>query len=139
MSPQASDQAFRHARASAVIYAKNTASVSAFYAAVLGFEVSVSDEQYVVLESPPQQLVIVAIPKRIAESIEIASPPGRRENTPIKLAFFVASISVARAAAARFGGELNAPEREWQFQGFRVCDGHDPEGNVVELKGPRRA
>ena len=25
-------------------------------------------------------------------------------------------------------------EREWEFDGDRVCDGHDPEGNVLQLR-----
>ncbi len=32
------------------------------------------------------------------------------------------------------GGEVFPPEREWNFQGYRVCDGMDPEGNVVQFR-----
>jgi hypothetical protein len=80
------------------------------------------------------QLVIVAIPEHIAASIELADPPLRRTETPIKLVFTVASIHAARTAARPLGGELNPPEREWQFQEFRICDGHDPEGNIVQFR-----
>jgi predicted enzyme related to lactoylglutathione lyase len=120
--------------AGAVVYAKDLARVSAFYAGVLGFHVAHSEADHVVLESPAFQLVIVAIPEHIAESIDVAEPPVPRTDTPIKLVFPVASIEAARAAAASRGGQLNPPEREWQFQGFRVCDGHDPEGNVVQFR-----
>jgi predicted enzyme related to lactoylglutathione lyase len=120
--------------AGAVIYAKDLTRVSAFYADALGFPVTHSEPDYVVLGSPTFQLVIVAIPVHIAEAIDVTEPPARRSDTPIKLVFTVASIDAARASAAARGGELDPPEREWQFQGFQVCDGHDPEGNVVQFR-----
>jgi predicted enzyme related to lactoylglutathione lyase len=122
------------ARAAAVLYAKDHNRVCAFYAGVLGLTVDHADEEYAVLESPLFQLVILAVPTSIAASIEIADPPHRREDTPIKLVFFVPSISAARSAAAHLGGELNPAAREWDFQGQRVCDGHDPEGNVIQFR-----
>lgn len=121
-------------KAGAVLYAKSIARVSAFYAGIPGFEVIHSEADHVVLESPELQLVIVAIPTHIADSIELADPPIRRTETPIKLVFSVPSLRAARSAVQPLGGELNPPEREWQFQEFRVCDGHDPEGNVVQFR-----
>jgi len=121
-------------RAGAVVYAKDLARVSAFYASVPGFAVMHAEPDHVVLESPALQLVIVAIPEHIAATIEVADPPVRRTDTPIKLGFTVASIKDVRAAAAARGGHLDTPEHEWQYQGFRVCDGHDPEGNVVQFR-----
>ena len=93
-----------------------------------------AEADHFVLESRALQLVVVAIPERIAASIELAVPPIRRFDTPIKLVFTVADLGAARAAAKSLGGELNPPDNEWQFQGFRVCDGHDPEGNVVQFR-----
>jgi len=121
-------------RAGAVVYAKDIARVSAFYAGVAGLRIAHSEDDHIVLESNGLQLVVVAIPEPIASSIEIETPPVRREDTPIKLVFPVPSISAARVAAPKHGGELNAEEREWAFQGTRVCDGHDPEGNVVQFR-----
>lgn len=118
----------------AVLYAKSVARLSAFYVEAAALEVVHSEESHVVLESPVFQPVIVAIPERLAASIEVASPPIRRESTPVKLVFPVESIQVARTKAVSLGGELDASEREWRFQGCRVCDGHDPEGNVVQFR-----
>ena len=118
----------------AVVYARDLSRVSAFYAGVPGFAVNHSEGDHVVLESPALQLVIVAIPEHIAATIDVAEPPFRRTETPIKLVLAVASIQEMRAMAESRGGQLDAPEREWQFQGFRVCDGHDPEGNVVQFR-----
>jgi predicted enzyme related to lactoylglutathione lyase len=121
-------------RSGAVVYAKDLARVSAFYASVPGFTVTHAEPDHVVLESPALQLVIVAIPEHIAATIEVADPPVRRADTPIKLVFTVTSIEELRATASARGGQLDTPEREWQFQGYRVCDGHDPEGNVVQFR-----
>ena len=123
-----------HEKAGAVLYAKSVARVSAFYAGIAGMAVTHTEEDHVILESPALQLVIVAIPAAVAATIEIAEPPQRRADTPLKLAFSVASLDVAREAAPRFGGELNPVGREWVYQQHRVCDGHDPEGNIVQFR-----
>jgi predicted enzyme related to lactoylglutathione lyase len=108
--------------------------VKPFYIEACGMRLTHSEDDHVVLESAAFQLVIVAVPKSIAAPIQVATPPARREDTPIKLVFRVGSIDAVREAVARLGGELNPPGREWSFQGCRVCDGHDPEGNVVQFR-----
>ena len=121
-------------RAGAVVFAKNLSRVAKFYEEILSMAVVHSEQDHIVLESPACQLVIHAIPTKIAASIEISNPPVRRTETPIKLFFLVPSIGEARAKAAALGGELNPREGEWEARGFRACDGHDPEGNVVQLR-----
>lgn len=116
------------------VEAPPVAPVQAFYQAVAGLVVEHAESNHVALGSLSFQLVILKIPERIASSIEIKSPPRRRSETPIKLVLFVASIAVTRSVAAMHGGELNPPEREWEFQGCRVCDGQDPKGNVVQFR-----
>lgn len=118
----------------AVLYAKDLDRVCAFYAAVTDLSVVAVEPDHVVLEGGGFQLVVVAIPARIAAQIEIATPPLRREDTPIKLVFVVHSIAAARSVAPVHGGELNPPDAEWDLHGGRVCDGHDPEGNVIQLR-----
>lgn len=120
--------------AGAVLYAKNLALVQAFYQAVLSLEIEHAEKNHVVLVSPTFQLVVLKIPEPIASSIEIESPPRRRTETPIKLVFEVTSIAQARAVARLHNGELLPPEHEWNFHGYRVCDGQDPEGNVVQFR-----
>ena len=122
------------AKAGAVLYAIDIARMSAFYVEAAGLGVTHREVDNVVVESPSLRLVIVAIPPALAASIAIATPPIRRIETPIKLVFPVASLSAARVAAARLGGELNPVEREWQYLGEMVCDGHDPEGNVTQFR-----
>jgi glyoxalase superfamily protein len=118
----------------AVLYAKDLGRLVEFYAAVAGVEPQAIEKSFAVLGAVPSQFVIVRVPDRIADEIEIAAPPELREATPLKLVFAVEDIAHARGRAAELGGAVNAVEREWDFQGARVCDGHDPEGNVFQLR-----
>lgn len=118
----------------AVIYAKDLSLVSAFYRDVAGLTVRAVEPDHVVLESSDIELIVLQVPPGIAKTITIANPPKRRIDAAIKLVFPVASISTAREAAARCHGELNPLEREWTFQHCVVCDGQDPEGNVLQLR-----
>jgi predicted enzyme related to lactoylglutathione lyase len=121
-------------KAGAVIYAVNITRMGEFYSNVTGLHLTYTEAENMILESDGMQLVIVKIPQEIAVTIEIQSPPIRREDTPIKLVFPVPSIHNARSMAAKYGGELNSVEKEWGFQGCRVCDGLDPEGNVFQVR-----
>ncbi|MEP6505274.1 MAG: VOC family protein [Betaproteobacteria bacterium] len=120
--------------AGAIVYAKDIARLSQFYAAVAGLEIVHEVADHVVLESETHELVVVAIPAATAARIVISTPPARRENTAFKLSFLVDSLAEARSAARAAGGDLNPPEKEWDFQGLRVCDGCDPEGNMIQLR-----
>ncbi|HSI58277.1 MAG TPA: pentapeptide repeat-containing protein [Ideonella sp.] len=120
--------------AAAVLFAKDPYLLAAFYTGVAGLAACHAAPDHLVLASPAVQLTLVAIPEAIAAGIVIASPPVRREETPIKLVFSVASLAEARNAAADLGGVIDPPGREWPYRGWRVCDGHDPEGNVLQLR-----
>ena len=120
--------------AGAIVYAKDIHRLARFYAAVADLEVMHEVDDHIVLESETVELVVVAIPAATAARIVITTPPQRRENTAFKLAFAVPSLAQAREAAAATGGELNPPGKEWRFQGLRVCDGCDPEGNMIQLR-----
>jgi predicted enzyme related to lactoylglutathione lyase len=120
--------------AGAVVYAKEMERVAAFYSVLLGLKTAGRDDEHVRLESPVFQLVVLRMPGRIAATVEISVPPVWREDAAVKLVFFVPSLSQARAAAVRLGGMLNGAATEWVFDGWRVCDGIDPEGNVIQLR-----
>lgn len=95
----------------AAIYAKDYLALAKFYEHVAGLTQREADEEYVLLEVPSFQLVILQIPPRIAANIAIDKPPRKRENTPIKLFLNVSNIEDARQAAKVLGGELNGPRR----------------------------
>lgn len=121
----------------AVIFAKDMARVAAFYQQVCGLQPAGGDKGHVVLVAGDSQLIVHAIPARHAKDIVITQPPQRREETPIKPVFAVASLAAARAYAQALGGVLDPVAREWTYtrlgQTRTMCDGHDPEGNVFQL------
>ena len=122
-----------------VLYAKDVDRVSGFYCAVAGLVTTDRGEGHVVLTLPgPQagawELVVHAIPAAVAEGIRLTSPPERREDAATKLVFPVEDLARARREAARLGGVVDPAEREWSWNGVRACDGHDPEGNVFQIR-----
>jgi predicted enzyme related to lactoylglutathione lyase len=116
------------------VYAKDPTVVGRFYAAVAGVDVVEEEEEFVALASDALELIVVRIPEKIAQEIVIASPPVRREETPVKPLLPVASIAAARELATSLGGVVDGTEREWTWHGATVVDGHDPEGNVFQLR-----
>lgn len=119
---------------SAVVFAKDLARLSDFYRQVIGMAELHRDQDHVVLDDAQFQLVLHGIPAGIAARIQITEPPEVREDTPIKLCFPVPSIALARQAAALLGGQIGPQRQEWEARGFRACDGHDPEGNVFQVR-----
>ena len=119
--------------ASAVIYVKSIEPMRRFYSQLLGLQSVTSADGYCVLESDSVRLSLVTVAHAIAVTIDIETPPRRRTNTPIKLAFEVPSIERARSIAVALGGQVDPPTTEWSHGGVIHCDGTDPEGNVVQL------
>ena len=119
---------------SAVIFAKDVDRLAAFYRVVVAMTEAHRDKDHIVLDADTFQLVIHGIPKKIAEQIQITQPPQVREGTPIKVCLPVLSIEQARLHAAELGGQVGAKGKEWEARGFRACDGHDPEGNVFQVR-----
>lgn len=124
----------QHTGLSAVLYAKDLDRVCRFYAAVLGVDPPARDGSHVVLRAGGVQLVVLAVPEPLAREIVVSDPPARRTETPIKLVLPVDSIARARDLAGPLGGVVGSPRHEWAFEDDRVCDGHDPEGNVFQLR-----
>ena len=122
----------------AVIYVVDIGRTSAFYRATTGWTLTDQDVGFARLQSPsrvaPTSLTLVRIPEEYAVGIVIAEPPVRREDTPIKLSFAVTSLEAARLVASTVGGRVDPVEAEWTFGSVRVCDGHDPEGNVIQFR-----
>lgn len=118
----------------AVVFARDVARMAHFYRDMAGMDVVHDDSDHVVLDGGHFQLVIHGIPEKIANDIAITEPPRIRDDTPIKICVPVHSIEEARTRAARLGGNVGSKARQWQARGFVACDGHDPEGNVFQVR-----
>ena len=122
--------------AGAVLFAKDVRRLASFYQVVAELRSRTVETDHSVLESSAFQLVIHALPEHIAKRIHIDVPARPREDTPIKLVFFVSDLSASRRAAVQLQGLVNEAHAEWRFEDTIVCDGHDPEGNVFQLRQP---
>jgi catechol 2,3-dioxygenase-like lactoylglutathione lyase family enzyme len=123
--------------AGAVIYTADIDRLVVFYVTVLGFREAERKPDYVVLETDAFQLVLLRAEGGVAPPDLGAGPSPRRSAAAIKPVFLVPSIAAARAAAPDVGGRLNAPRHEWRFEAHQVCDGVDPDGNIIQLREAR--
>ena len=116
------------------VFAKQVDKVSLFYQQALGLKVEVSDKSHDLLVGQNYEVVVHAISKAYAQSIEIESPPKRRDDVALKPTFVVDDLEVVRAAAKTNGGYLKPIKQAWRIRGYIVLDGTDPEGNVIQFK-----
>lgn len=117
-----------------VLFARSKKRVSAFYQATLGLKAVESETSHDLLQGDGYEIVVHAIPRRIAAGIHISSPPVPRSHAVFKPTFVVRSLETVRAAATSTGGSLKPASAAWNFRGCTVIDGSDPEGNPVQFK-----
>lgn len=122
------------APASVVIFALDVVRVSAFYEVTAALERRPSETGFATLNSPAIDVIVHRVPDHVAASFTISDPPRRREDTPIKIGFTIDSLARVRDVAKTAGGVLDSSEHEFEHEGWRWCDGHDPEGNVVQFR-----
>lgn len=127
-----------HPQSAFVVYAKEPQRLAEFYAKVATLEWVDANDDFIVLESSAVQVVIVRMPREIADAITLTDPPALREDTPIKPVLFVPHLGAARAAAASTAGRVKPQEAEWRFGLAMGVDGYDPEGNVFRLQETAR-
>jgi predicted enzyme related to lactoylglutathione lyase len=107
------------------IFAKNVNQVSLFYQQVLGLKIQSSDKTHDLLKGKSHEIVVHAISKAYADSIEIQSPPQRRDDVALKPIFVVDDLETVRSAAKATGGHLKPLKQAWRIRGFIVLDGCD--------------
>src|SRR5688572_3141996 len=125
-------------RTGAVLFAGNLERVAIFYSAVLGLDEANRDDDHILLESPGFQLVVHRIVGAGTVESGSGAQSGRRVSAAFKPVFFVPSISRLRGVATPLGGIVESADREWSFNGVTVCDGLDPEGNVIQFREDAR-
>jgi len=127
----------RRSRQGLVVFTKNKKRVSAFYQRTLRLKVVEESATHDLLRGPGVEIVVHAIPRKIAAQITITRPPLLREETPLKPTFTVRDLEHVRAEAESTGGWLKPAEQAWTIRGATVLDGCDPEGNIVQFKQPK--
>ncbi len=112
-----------------MIYVVDLPRAEAFYRDALGLRpiAGTRSATWVEFEAgPAATLALHAIPTAIAAEIEIASPPVKREETPIKLIFAVQDVAAERVRLEALG--VTVELRPWGD-----LDVVDPEGNICSI------
>lgn len=121
-------------RAGAVIFARDVARLAAFYARLVPMMPAGEEDGAVFLENDVLQLIIHPLPPGVAEQGAIATPRAPRWRSAVKLVLPVDSLARVRAQAAALGGGMKDAAAAFTCRDFRACDGHDPEGNIIQFR-----
>ncbi|MEZ4417021.1 MAG: VOC family protein [Gemmatimonadota bacterium] len=121
---------------SVVVFVTDVPRLSRFYRDVAMMRVVHEGPDHAVLSLDGFEVVVHALRGEPPVQKGPSGDPLVREDSYVKLCLPVDSIAAARARAAESGGALGPPDREWEGSGFRACDGHDPEGNVIQVREP---
>jgi hypothetical protein len=121
-------------QAGLVVFAKSVKKLSAFYVRTLGMEVLESASSHQLLRGNGYEVVVHAIPPKIAREITITKPPVLREDSAMKPSFVVPDLHTLRLAVVATGGWLKPDDMAWTIRDYKVLDGCDPEGNILQFK-----
>jgi catechol 2,3-dioxygenase-like lactoylglutathione lyase family enzyme len=113
-----------------MLFAKDIDKMTAFYRDGLGLTVTNQFAGWAELAAGDCSSALHAIPKHIADRIEITTPPRRRSETPYKVTFLVDDLEEARERLNACGGFMNEITRA---DHGAFCDGLDPEGNLFVI------
>ena len=113
-----------------VIYTSSIEKLATFYVHVFGMQMIESDRSYALLVDGDFELVLLEtdVSKKGLSAFEA------RENTALKPTFFVnTSLEFIEEKIKAKGGVVFSP-KNWTFGGRQVCDAHDCEGNIFQLR-----
>ena len=115
-----------------ILYAKNLKALTDFYTDTFHFEYMDGDETYARLLDQGIELVIL---QSAPEFADVSTEP--RTLVPMKPVFFMPyTLAEMRVSIFDNGGFFKPQEAEWEFEGHFVCDGHDIEGNIFQIRTP---
>ncbi|MCE2990530.1 MAG: hypothetical protein ACK5UX_04420 [Burkholderiales bacterium] len=120
--------------ASVVLFVSDVLRVANFYRELGAMCQVGGDAAHAVLEVDGFQLVVHQLRGGPEPSVGADGGPLVREDAYTKICIPVESIAAARERARLFGGSVRSSGFEWQTSAFRACDGHDPEGNVIQVR-----
>ena len=115
-----------------VLFVADVARLTDFYRQLAQMQLLHQEPSHAVLELQGLELVIHALPYTTPSAVTAATVV--REDAYSKLCLPVPSVAEAREIAKGLGGAILPPSKEWAARGFRACDGHDPEGNVIQVR-----
>ena len=105
--------------------------MTAFYREVIGMlEAPGGSADWQVLTSDGAELALHAIPKDVADKIEISDPPRPRHDVLVKVCFRVSDPKAVRDELLARGVQMFEPSG---FGELVLCDGTDPEGNMIQF------
>jgi hypothetical protein len=117
-----------------VLFVNDVMRVAVFYRDLIQMNVAIEAPSHTELTLPGFDLVIHKIPMDLPVECDATGRAITREDSYIKICLPVVNIADARMVAQSLGGYIKGPEFEWQYRGYRVCDGQDPEGNVFQVR-----
>ena len=129
-----------------VIFTNDLSGLEAFYSRLLSMRVLERGEGFVTLSERGLDIVLhstadarkaamktgsYSLSEKAAIKTGSVSP---REQVALKPVFYVDDLAACRVTAGTLGGQVGDEAAEWLFHGARVCDGHDPDGNIFQLR-----
>jgi catechol 2,3-dioxygenase-like lactoylglutathione lyase family enzyme len=113
----------------AILFVKRLEPMVSFYGDTLGLTLlkDGSSQSWAEFAAEGARLALHAIPAELAETIVVADPPRPREETPIKLVFWVDDVAAERTRLLSRGVVM------LELRAWGACDGVDPEGNVFQI------
>ena len=113
----------------AMLFVKDLGEMTAFYRDVIGFRpiAESTGDDWIEFDAGGAPFALHAIPRHVADGIQIGSPPAPRESASCKLIFEVDDAETERARLQAAG--VTILDRAWGG-----WDAVDPEGNIFAVR-----
>ena len=123
--------------AHAFVFVVDLERTAEFYAGAFGMRrENSSDGAFVIMRARTAgaDVAIHRVPAQLAAQMPVDDPPRWRDDTAYKICFETDDVAALRSAILAHGGQAKQP---WSWEGREFCECADPEGNVVQIFGPR--
>ena len=117
-----------------VLFVADVPNMTAFYSAIGSMQILHEETSYAILKIDGFELLIHAMHGVSEDDGSNHEILQIREDAYTKLCLPVKCVTAARQLARELGGAIKSGEHEWVARGIRACDGHDPEGNVFQVR-----
>jgi hypothetical protein len=117
---------------SVVLFTVNVSQMATFYEAILEATPLVEPSGDVRLFGERDEVLIHSIPKKIARTITVSTPPTARDGSPIKPVFDVGELASKLDLVPVHGGVVT--DFHFIMDGRTRHDVLDPDGNIIQLR-----